>query len=284
MLSPSGISGSMRIRGRDFSWGKKTYIMGILNVTPDSFSDGGYYVKPEAALRQAERLIEDGADILDIGGESTRPFAQPVPEEEELRRVIPVIEAVRRRFPEIPISVDTYKARVAEEALSAGADIINDVSALRFDPRMAEVIRRHRPPVVLMHMKGTPQTMQLDPRYEDLRGEIRDFLRERAEKVHALGVPREAIILDPGIGFGKTFAHNLELLKAVSFFRELGYPLLYGPSRKAFLGEILKKEPRERDLGTVAVVVYLALAGVDLVRVHNVAWCREALRVIEYLR
>ena len=258
--------------------------MGILNVTPDSFSDGGKFFHREAALRQAERLIESGADILDIGGESTRPFAQPVPEEEELRRVIPVIEAVRERFPEIPISIDTYKARVAEEALSAGADILNDVSALRFDARMKEVVRRFRPPVILMHMKGTPQTMQLDPRYRDLLGGIRGFLRERAETVRALGLSPEKIILDPGIGFGKRFEHNLTLLREVSFFRELGYPLLYGPSRKAFLGEILGKEARERDIGTVAVAVYLALAGVDILRVHNVAWCREALKVIEHLK
>ncbi len=258
--------------------------MGILNVTPDSFSDGGKFFHREAALRQAERLIESGADILDIGGESTRPFAQPVPEEEELRRVIPVIEAVRERFPEIPISIDTYKARVAEEALSAGADILNDVSALRFDARMKEVVGRFRPPVILMHMKGTPQTMQLDPRYRDLLGEIRGFLRERAETVRALGLSPEKIILDPGIGFGKRFEHNLTLLKEVSAFRELGYPLLYGPSRKAFLGEILGKEARERDIGTVAVAVYLALAGVDILRVHNVAWCREALKVIEHLK
>ncbi len=275
---------SLKIRGKVFYWGTRTYLMGILNVTPDSFSDGGQYYHQEAALRQAEKLIEAGADILDIGGESTRPFAQPVPEDEELRRVIPVIEAVRERFPEMPISVDTYKARVAEEALSAGADIINDVSALRFDARMAEVVRRWRPPVVLMHMKGTPQTMQIDPRYEDLLGEIKEFLRERAETVRSLGVPPEKIILDPGIGFGKRFEHNLALLREVSTFKELGYPLLYGPSRKAFLGEILGKEARERDIGTVAVAVFLALAGVDIIRVHNVAWCREALKVIERLK
>ncbi|MBX6422884.1 dihydropteroate synthase [Thermosulfurimonas sp. F29] len=276
--------GYFRVRGKIFRWGLRTYIMGILNVTPDSFSDGGSFYHPEAALRQAERLIEDGADILDIGGESTRPFAEPVSEEEELRRVIPVIEAVRQRFPEIPISVDTYKARVAEEALSAGADIVNDVSALRFDPGMTEVIRRHRPPVVLMHMKGTPQTMQIDPRYEDPVREIREFLRERAELVRSLGVPPQGIIVDPGIGFGKRFEDNLALLRAVRAFRELGYPVLYGPSRKAFLGEILKKEARERDIGTVATVVFLALSGADLVRVHNVAWCREALAVIDHLR
>ncbi|QJA06922.1 dihydropteroate synthase [Thermosulfurimonas marina] len=277
------MSGCLKIRGKTFYWGRRTYLMGILNVTPDSFSDGGLYYDLEAALRRAERLLAEGADILDVGGESTRPFAEPVPEEEELRRVIPVIEEIRRRFPEIPLSIDTYKARVAEEALSAGADLVNDVSALRFDPRMSEVIARRRPPVILMHMKGTPQTMQLDPTYEDLLGEIRAFLEERARLVESLGVPREGIILDPGIGFGKTFEHNLTLIRACKLFKEIGYPVLYGPSRKAFLGEILGKEARERDLGTAAVVAYLALQGADLVRVHNVGLCREVLKVLEAL-
>ena len=277
------MSGCLKIRGKTFYWGTRTYLMGILNVTPDSFSDGGLYYDREAALRRAERLIEEGADLLDIGGESTRPFAKPVSEEEELRRVIPVIEAIRERFPEIPLSVDTYKARVAEEALAAGADIVNDVSALRFDPRMPQVVARFRPPVILMHMKGTPQTMQLNPVYEDLLGEIGSFLEERARLAESLGVPREGIILDPGIGFGKNLEHNLTLIRSCRFFKKMGYPILYGPSRKAFLGEILGKEARERDTGTAAVVAYLALQGTDLVRVHNVGLCREVLRVLEAL-
>jgi len=257
--------------------------MGILNVTPDSFSDGGQFYQKDAALRQAERLIREGADILDIGGESTRPFARPVPEDEELGRVIPVIEAIRQEFPEIPLSVDTYKARVAEEALLAGADLVNDVSALRFDPRMSEVIRKYRPPIILMHMKGTPQTMQIDPRYEDLLGEIKSFLKERAQKALSLGLSAEKIILDPGIGFGKRFEDNLRLIREVSVFRELGYPILLGPSRKSFLGEILGKEARQRDAGTAAVVAYGVLNKVDMMRVHNVEMCKDVIKVIESL-
>ena len=274
---------SLRLRGKLFEWGRHTYLMGILNVTPDSFSDGGQFYQKEADLRQAERLIREGADILDVGGESTRPFAKPVPEEEELRRVIPVIEAIRREFPEVPISVDTYKARVAEEALLAGADIINDVSALRFDPGMPEVVRRYRPPVVLMHMKGTPQTMQIDPRYEDVVEEIKAFLKEKAQEALSLGLSPERIILDPGIGFGKRFEDNLRLIREVSAFKELGYPVLLGPSRKSFLGEILGKEARLRDAGTAAVVAYGVLRGVDVVRVHRVEMCRDVIRVIKAL-
>ena len=274
---------SLSIRGKIFEWGRRTYLMGILNVTPDSFSDGGQFYQKEAALRQAERLIKEGADILDIGGESTRPFAKPVPEEEELRRVIPVIEAIRREFPEIPISVDTYKARVAEEALLVGADIVNDVSALRFDPGMPEVIRKYRPPVVLMHMKGTPQTMQMDPKHEDVLGEIKTFLKEKAQLALSLGLAPEKVILDPGIGFGKRFEDNLRLIKEVSVFRELGHPVLLGPSRKSFLGEILGKEARLRDAGTAAVVAYGVLQKVDIVRVHNVEMCKDVIRVIEAL-
>ncbi len=258
--------------------------MGVINVTPDSFSDGGRFFHKEAALRHAERLLNDGADILDIGGESTRPFAQPVDEEEELRRVIPVVESVRREFPEVPISVDTYKARVAEEALNAGADIVNDISALRFDPKMKSVIERYRPAVVIMHMKGTPQTMQINPYYDDVVSEVKDFLRERAELVLSLGVPKEKVIVDPGIGFGKRFSDNIKLIQAIEEFKELGFPVLLGPSRKSFLGQIVGKDPPFRDPATAAVVVYCVLKGVDLLRVHNVDMCRDALLVAEVLR
>ncbi|NPB09797.1 MAG: dihydropteroate synthase [Thermodesulfobacteria bacterium] len=265
-----------------FEWGRRTYVVGILNVTPDSFSDGGLYHRVDRALFRVEEMVSAGVDLIDVGGESTRPFAKPVPAEEELARVIPVIEAVRKRF-DIPISIDTYKARVAREALAAGADIVNDVSALRFDPEMVRVLVETGAPVILMHMKGTPQTMQLDPHYEDVVAEIKDFLQERKEFAISNGVQAEKIILDPGIGFGKRFEDNLAIIKHVDEFSSLG-PVLLGPSRKAFLGEILGKEARERDAGTMAVVAYAALKGVDLVRVHNVEMAVDTLKVIQALK
>ncbi len=264
-------------------WGKRTYIVGVLNVTPDSFSDGGLYYRLEAALKQAERLIEAGADIIDIGGESTRPFSKPVPAEEELSRVIPVIEAIRKRF-DIPISIDTYKAKVAKEALEAGAQIINDISALRFDPQMSQVVAEYQAPVILMHMKGTPQTMQIDPSYEDVIGEIKDFLVRRAEEAQRAGIKKEKIILDPGIGFGKRFEDNLKIIKEIKAFFDLGYPIMLGPSRKSFLGQILDKEARERDTGTMAVVALAAYQGVHLIRVHNVEMAVDTIKVIQALK
>ncbi len=266
-----------------FEWGKRTYIVGILNVTPDSFSDGGLYYRLEAALKQAERLIEAGADIIDIGGESTRPFSKPVPVEEELSRVIPVIEGIRKRF-DIPISIDTYKAKVAKEALEAGAQIVNDISALRFDPQMSQVVAEYQAPVILMHMKGTPQTMQIDPSYEDVIGEIKDFLSRRAEEAQKAGIKREKIILDPGIGFGKRFEDNLKIINEIKAFFDLGYPVMLGPSRKSFLGQILDKEARERDVGTMAVVALAAYQGVHLVRVHNVEMAIDTIKVIQALK
>ncbi len=266
-----------------FEWGNRTYIVGVLNVTPDSFSDGGLYYRLEAALKQAERLIEAGADIIDIGGESTRPFSKPVPVEEELSRVIPVIEAIRKRF-DIPISIDTYKAKVAEEALLAGAQIVNDISALRFDPQMSQVVAAHQAPVILMHMKGTPQTMQIDPSYEDVIGEIKDFLAQRAAEAQKAGIKKEKIILDPGIGFGKRFEDNLKIIKEIKAFFDLGYPVMLGPSRKSFLGQILDKEARERDVGTMAVVALAAYQGVHLVRVHNVEMALDTIKVIQALK
>lgn len=264
-------------------WGKRTYIAGVLNITPDSFSDGGLYFGVDKALRQAERLIEAGADLLDIGGESTRPFSQPVPLEEELSRIIPVIKAIRERF-DIPISVDTYKAKVAEEALSAGANLVNDISALRFDPKMAEVVARYQVPVILMHMKGTPQTMQIDPSYEDVIQEIKQFFEQRIEAAERAGIRREHILLDPGIGFGKRLEDNLKIIREVDAFFELGLPVMLGPSRKSFLGQILDKEARERDTGTMAVVALAAFQGVHLVRVHNVEMARDTIKVIQALK
>ena len=255
-------------------------VMGILNVTPDSFSDGGRFATHDLALAQAERLIGEGADILDIGGESTRPFAPPVALEEELRRVIPVIETVRKRHA-IPISIDTTKAAVAEAALSAGADIINDISALRHDSDMLTVVRKTSVPVILMHMQGTPSTMQVAPHYDDVIADIIAFFEKRVAWLQENGVERERLIVDPGIGFGKTIAHNLSLLKHLDqFAARLNLPLLLGHSRKRFLGEITGvKEEAGRDIATAVTAALCADKDVAMVRVHNVAATRQALQV-----
>lgn len=259
-------------------------VMGILNVTPDSFSDGGEFATFEAVLAQADRLIADGADILDVGGESTRPFAAPVSTEEELQRVIPVIEAVRRKH-RIPISIDTTKAIVAREALRAGADIVNDISALRKDPEMITVIRASSCPVIIMHMQGTPADMQVKPHYDDVVADIIDFFAERIAWITGNGVARDRLIVDPGIGFGKTLHHNLSLLKHLEEFSALGLPVLLGHSRKRFLGEITGI-PREtdRDLASAVAAALCCDRNVAIVRVHNVAATRQALRVAEAIR
>jgi|UniRef100_A0A7C3WRB4 dihydropteroate synthase len=259
-------------------------IMGIINVTPDSFADGGRFFKAEAAIRQARALAAAGADILDVGGESTRPFSEPVPLAEELRRVLPVIEAIKAEIP-LLVSIDTYKAEVAKAALAAGADIINDISALRFDPEMASLAREARVPVVLMHMQGTPRDMQVNPRYDDLLGEIKAFFIERLDYACAQGLNPELLILDPGIGFGKTFDHNLEILNNLHFFLDLGRPLLVGPSRKAFIGHLLGLPAgEERDIGTLAALAMATLRGARIVRVHNVAYARQFLTVLQAIR
>jgi dihydropteroate synthase len=255
--------------------GGRTLVMGILNVTPDSFSDGGKFPDAAAAVEHGRRLLADGADIVDVGGESSRPGAAPVPEEEELRRVVPVVEGLAREKGAV-ISVDTCKARVAEEAVAAGAAIINDISALRSDPRMAEVAARTGAGVVLMHMKGTPKDMQENPAYGDVVGEIAAFLAGRGEAARRAGVSGEAIAYDPGIGFGKTPAHNLELVRRLAEFRGLGGPILVGPSRKSFIGAVLDLPPAGRLEGTAAVVALAVAGGADVVRVHDV---REMVRV-----
>jgi dihydropteroate synthase len=256
-------------------------VTGVINVTPDSFSDGGRFFAFEAALHQARALAAAGADTLDIGGESTRPYAEPVSLEEELRRVIPLIEAIAGEIP-IPVSIDTYKAEVARAALAAGATLINDISALRFDPEMVHLAAQARVPVVLMHMQGTPRDMQLHPHYDDLIGEIRAFFQERLQFALAHGLPRELLILDPGIGFGKTWAHNLEILNRLDAFLDLGCPLQVGPSRKAFIGHILGLPAgEERDIGTLAAIAVAVLRGARIVRTHNVAYARQFLAVWE---
>ena len=271
--------------------GRRTLVMGIVNVTPDSFSDGGRYLGREAAIEHGCRLLDEGADILDIGGESTRPFSDPVPEEEELRRVLPVIEALVRRS-SVPISIDTTKAGVARRALEAGAALINDISALRVDPAMAGVAAHYQVPVVLMHMLGTPKTMQQDPHYDDVVAEVGAFLGQAIDRGRAAGIPADRIIVDPGIGFGKTFDHNLQLLQGLEALHELGCPLLVGSSRKAFIRHLLKPDgaadiPADLPLvatGTQATVAVCALRGVHIVRVHEVSDTRATLKIVDAIR
>jgi dihydropteroate synthase len=272
----------LRFHHREYDLSERTLIMGVLNVTPDSFSDGGRFFETTRAVEQGRKLAEEGADILDVGGESTRPGSRPVPEEEELRRVIPVIEALRPKI-SIPISIDTRKAAVAERALQSGAEMVNDVSALRFDEGMAGVVSRRRVPVVLMHLRGLPESMQADIHYEDLIGEIRGFFRERIDYAVSRGISRDRVILDPGIGFGKSMEerHNLILLKELRSFRILGQPLMIGTSRKAFLGRILDLPPEEREEGTLATVAVAIQNGANIVRVHEVRRTRRAVQVAD---
>jgi dihydropteroate synthase len=250
-------------------------LMGVVNVTPDSFSDGGLYLDPEAAVAHGERLVEDGAEILDVGGESTRPGAESVSVEEELRRVVPVIEGLAGVDAEV--SVDTSKAAVAAAALDAGAGIVNDVTALRGDPEMAVLCAERGATVVLMHMLGEPRTMQEDPRYGDVVEEVKAFLAGRLEAAVGAGIDKERVWLDPGIGFGKTAAHNMELLRRLGELRELGRPLVVGTSRKSFIGKV-DGSPADRRLGgTIASSVLAAAEGADVLRVHDVAEMRQAL-------
>jgi len=262
--------------------GRRTLIMGIVNVTPDSFSDGGRFLSPRAAVDQGLRLLEQGADILDLGGESTRPGAEPVSAAEESARVLPVIRGILDRRPQAVVSIDTYKAAVAEAALEAGAQIVNDVTALRGDPDMAGLVARRGAGLILMHMRGEPRTMQKDPRYEDVVAEVSAFLRERARAAREAGVAREAIVVDPGIGFGKNLEHNLALMRHLGSLRALGYPVLLGASRKTCIGQLTGREqPRDRLWGTLGAHVVGAALGADVVRVHDVAPLKEALSVAD---
>lgn len=255
-------------------------IMGVINVTPDSFADGGLFLDHDVAVNHALALAAAGADILDFGGESTRPFSDPTPLEEELRRVLPVIARVRAQTP-VAISIDTYKSRIARAALEAGANIINDISALRFDPDMVRVARESRVPVILMHMQGTPKDMQAQPHYDDLLGALRAFFQERLDFALAHDLSRELLVLDPGIGFGKTFQHNMEILNNLDAFLDLGCPLLIGPSRKAFLGHLLGGlPPSERDIGTLAALAVAVQRGAHIIRVHNVAYAKQFFTVL----
>ncbi|MCA1717750.1 MAG: dihydropteroate synthase [Actinobacteria bacterium] len=260
-------------------------LMGILNVTPDSFSDGGEFFGVEPAVAQAEKMLDKGAHMIDVGGESTRPGSDPVSPEEELRRVLPVVRGILEVRPETIISTDTYQASTAEAVLDAGARLVNDVTALRGDPKMAGLVAERGCPVVLMHMLGEPKSMQRDPRYEDVVREVRDFLVARAEHAVRVGVREENVILDPGIGFGKTLQHNLELLNNLDAFVELGFPVLVGASRKSFLGKILGSDDAgDRVFGTVATSVMAYERGATLFRVHDVRANKEALEVAAAVR
>lgn len=261
--------------------GSRTHVMGILNVTPDSFSDGGRYAAVDRAVEHAREMAAQGADIIDIGGESTRPGAAPLPEEEELRRILPVIERLAAELT-LPLSVDTYKAGVAEKALRAGASLVNDISGLRFSPDMARVVADNGAALVIMHIKGTPRDMQTNPVYTDVVGEIRDFLAKGTEIAVRGGIDRGKILVDPGIGFGKTVEHNLEILNRLDEFRQLGRPLLIGTSRKRFIGTVLDiPQPDQRLEGTAATVAFAIEHGARVVRVHDVMQMVKVARMTD---
>lgn len=260
--------------------GERPLVTGILNVTPDSFSDGGRFDSVDKAVKQALLMASQGADIIDIGGESTRPGANPVSIDEELERVLPVIEGLQGEI-DIPISIDTRKSEVAREACRAGAAIINDVSSLRNDKRIAEVAREYSTYLVLMHMRKTPETMQIEIHYDDLIGEISDFLLKAVGKALEIGVPKNRIIIDPGIGFGKTVEHNFSILKNIATFKNLGFPVLIGVSRKSFIGKTLDLPVDERLEGSLAAALYAVLNGASIIRVHDVLPTIRALKVIE---
>jgi dihydropteroate synthase len=260
-------------------------VMGTLNVTPDSFSDGGRYASRSLAIGRALEMEGEGADIIDVGGESSRPGAEPIDADTEMRRVLPVIEGIRRAS-NVPISVDTYKAETAKAALEVGADIVNDISALRFDDAMVGLLAERRAPVILMHMKGTPRDMQKDPTYEDCVEEIAAFLQERVAFCEARGIERKNVIIDPGIGFGKRLADNLNILANLRRFREIGVPLLVGASRKKFIGTLhgSNKPASDRIGGSIAAALTAVLNGADIVRVHDVEQTVEALKVLQGVR
>lgn len=271
--------------------GAQTRIMGILNITPDSFSDGGRYFSPDVALAHAEQMVADGADIIDIGGESSRPFSEPVSVEEECRRVVPVIEKLAGRIA-VPISIDTTKAAVARQAIAAGAAIVNDISALRLDPELGRVIAESNVPVILMHMKGMPADMQVAPEYRDLIGEISAFLSQAVERAESMGIERAKMIIDPGIGFGKTVSHNLCLIQHLGDFQRLELPILIGSSRKAFIRKILsasgtnERAPMDPliETGTQASVAAAIMNGAQIVRVHDVANTAATVKIVDAIK
>ena len=269
-----------RIGDRAFDCSERTLVMGILNVTPDSFSDGGVFVSERAAIDHGVDMVVQGADIIDVGGESTRPGSAPVTAREEIRRVVPIVELLVAQLPGVPISVDTRKAEVAEAALGAGAIVVNDVSA-GTDPRMFGVVRASGAALVLMHMKGEPKTMQEAPHYDDVVAEVREFLAERVEAAVFAGIDPERVAIDPGIGFGKDLGHNLTLIHHVDALLELGRPVLVGPSRKRFIGSLLDLPEDQRVEGTAAAVAWMVARGAHVVRVHDVREISRVSRVVD---
>jgi dihydropteroate synthase len=267
---------------RSLKLGEKTYIMGILNVTPDSFSDGGKFLDPRAAIDHAKHMVEQGADIIDVGGESSRPGSDPVSVEDEKRRVIPVIRKLVKEL-DVPLSIDTYKSQVAKDALDAGACLVNDISGLRFSSDMAELVADAKASVVVMHIKGTPKTMQKDPKYKDVVKEVMGELKAQTDLARKAGISKDRILIDPGIGFGKTVDHNCKLIAEVGQLRKLGYPILIGTSRKTFIGKVLGTEVDDRLEGTIATNVVAVLGGVDFVRVHDVKEIKMALTMTDRL-
>jgi dihydropteroate synthase len=277
---------SLTLRSHKFDWGTRTYIMGVLNVTPDSFSDGGRFQTVNAAIDRAIQMVSAGVDIIDIGGESTKPGAASVDEQTELERTIPVIEAIRQNpdIREIPISIDTTKAAVAEAAVRVGADIVNDVSGGNFDPQMLATVAQLQVPYILMHMRGTPTTMQQMTDYADVVGEILAFLQTQIDRAVECGIDRSQIIIDPGIGFAKTYQQSIELIRQLDKFQSLDLPLLVGVSRKSFIGKILNQpDPDRRLWGTAAVCCAAIDRGVDLLRVHDVAEMVDVCRVADVM-
>jgi len=273
----------IRCRGKTLPLGSRVLLMGILNVTPDSFSDGGRFVDPVAAVDQAQKMIAEGADIIDIGGESTRPGVSYIDEKEEIARIRPIVEAIGKRT-EVPLSIDTRKAAVAQVALDLGVAIVNDVSALQDDSRMAQVIEESGAGVVLMHRQGHSTTMQEAPHYEEVVGEVKSFLAKRVALAQSMGIPSDHIIVDPGIGFGKTCKHNLRILANLGEFLKLNQPLMVGLSRKGFIGELTGKPVAEREMGNAAAMAMAVWQGAHILRVHDVAAMKDAIRVAQALR
>ncbi len=266
---------------REIVLGRDTKIMGILNVTPDSFSDGGSFYSPEKAIEHGLQMVEEGADIIDVGGESTRPGSRSVPVNIELKRVVPVIKGLIKKI-KIPVSIDTKKARVARQAMEAGAEIINDISALNGDKDMADTVRKKRAALVLMHMKGQPSNMQKrNLEYDNLMGDIADYLKERTEKAVKAGIDKDSIVIDPGIGFGKTAQDNYKIIKRLSELKALGMPIMIGTSRKSFIGKITGEEPRERIEGTAATVTAAIMSGCHIIRVHDVAAMKKVAAITD---